>query len=172
MPRTWSPERKQAASERARRQWQDARVRKAAGMAPAVAVPPSGQDGAITTPAPAPIAAAVPLPADPWETMPLADANRAVAALARDLQHARDVLNRRQQHEVIIHQCWTATHKSLAAPSVVAQCRKDIPDGKWVFRDDEPRDPATGLCAPVMVCSMACYTTYMAQRGARGLSRR
>lgn len=173
----WTDEQKAASSARHKIRWADKKAKDSQAVAPAVAVTPTGQNlqSNLSSTSDMKVKIVSRDTFDPWELMTFAEANLKLHMLDKEIAHARSVLNRRQQIETVMHKCWSALHHedtTIVAKSVYAQCRKNIPDGKWLFRDDSPKDHETGLCSPVMVCSMACYMSYMAQRTVMGLSRK
>jgi len=166
-----SAEQRQARSDRMKQINSQRAARKFTG-APAVGVTPRSTAEKMgdpdTIPIPPPPPAPVPT-GNKWEDLPLEDAVAELARLELELSRARAVVNRRNSAtpQIKTLQCWTAIHHKEPIDGVkraYSQCRKDIPDGKWTFRDDCPIDKLTGKLAPVVTCSLICYQVYMAHR--------
>jgi hypothetical protein len=109
-----------------------------------------------------------------WEHSPLARALACLSDFKRAYESASQIVLRRQTTAPRMLTCWAQLHKSKVAKSVVAQCRGQIPDGKWVFRDDGAFIIKDGVrvSEPAVCCSMLCYTHgYQLARTVSGLSR-
>lgn len=167
---------KKAASNRAKLMWEKRRA-KAQGysQAPTVGVTPREPPRVSKSATPPVEPTVVRSTGDKWVDLPLDEALQSLAALEREVLHARETVQRRTSQLPVILTCWTALHRKDPIPGIdtaYKQCHKDIPDGKWIYRDDCPRDPKTGLIVPVVVCSMVCFNVYMAQRTREKLERR
>ena len=155
---------KKAASDRAKLMWANRKVKKFID-APAVGVTPRepARVEKSTT-----VVVEERTTGDQWVDMPINDALQALAKLEREVAHARQVVGHRASQLPVILTCWTALHRKEefipGMRSAYNQCHKDIPDGKWIFRDDCVVNPETKLVEPVVVCSMLCYQLYMQYR--------
>jgi hypothetical protein len=109
-----------------------------------------------------------------WEKAPLARALALLSDFKRAYESAAQIVLRRQSVAPQMLTCWTQLHKSKVARSVLAQCKGEIPDGKWVFRDDGAFVIKDGVkvSEPAVCCSMLCYINgYQKARVPAGLSR-
>lgn len=160
----------QIRSDRAKQMWAKRRAREFTG-APHVAVTPTPSPA----PLPAPVVVAIPsTTGNKWEDLPLEQAIGQLAKLELEIQKARQVIVRRQQSIPVILKCWVALHHNEKIDNIsraYAQCRKQIPDGRWVMRDDGPRNSETGLVEPAVMCSIICYNVYMAHTAKVKISR-
>jgi hypothetical protein len=92
-----------------------------------------------------------------WNTAPLPEAQRRLAEIKEIYDRAAQVVLSRQSRLPVTYRCWVQFHKPEVPASVVRQCRNEIPDGKWVFRDDGCLDSKG---RPSVCCSIQCYTVY------------
>jgi hypothetical protein len=103
---------------------------------------------------------AVPSNGHTWQDMPLDQAIEKYADMKRELDRAGQVILARQSREPVIWTCWVQSHKDIVTRTVLAQCKKNIPDGKWVSKDDGAKDEK-GNISPAVTCSMMCATAYL-----------
>lgn len=94
-----------------------------------------------------------------WRTAPLSEAQRRLADLKRIYDHAVQVVSSRQDKRAVSYRCWTQTHKKEVPQSVIDQCKNNIADGRWVFRDDGAIDK-DGSRYSIVCCSMLCHKVY------------
>jgi hypothetical protein len=107
----------------------------------------------------------------PWYDAPLDEAVECLNAMKRNYDRAAQIVLQRQSRQPRVWSCWTQKHKQLAGRTAVAQCRGQIPDGKWVFKDDGAKD-AEGKLDPQVCCSQICFTAYQQRpRNISALSR-
>lgn len=106
-----------------------------------------------------------------WMGAPLDVAVDCLAGMKRNYDRAAQIVLQRQSRVPRVWTCWTQKNKQQAGRTVVAQCRNQIPDGKWVFKDDGAKD-SEGRLSPEVCCSQLCFTSYMQRpRGVSALSR-
>ena len=183
-PRT--PEQRQAASERMKRVWEKKRA-KAQGYqeAPIVGVTPrvawEGPSGGTEKDPPKVPVVVVEIArsttGDPWKDLPFQDALDKLVSLEREVTHARTIISTRSLSLPKVWTCWTAQNRKAQAnlPGMSAaynQCKKNVPDGKWVMKDDCVINKESGLVEPVVVCSQICYTLYQTYRSRLKLQER
>ena len=106
---------------------------------------------------------------DKWADLPFYEALAELTALEKEVTHARQIMSQRSSMLPKVWTCWTALHRKAqsALPgmhSTYTQCAKNIPDGKWVFKDDCNINKDTGLIDPVVCCSNRCYMLYQVFR--------
>lgn len=101
-----------------------------------------------------------------WNTSPLPEVQSRLADLKAIYERALTIVVQRQSKLPIQWKCWTQAHKRQVPKSVVALCRGDIVDGRWLFKNDGDRD-AQGN--PIVVCSQLCFTVYSQDLQARKL---
>ena len=109
-----------------------------------------------------------PVPKSDWLSMPLEQAISQLGDLKRQYDRAAAIVMERQQTVPKKLTCWVSLHrddgydgKPIPA-SIVKQCRKHFPDGKWVFRDDGNYIEKDGIRfrEPVVCCSPLCTQLY------------
>lgn len=106
---------------------------------------------------------------DPWRDLPFNEALDKLVRLEKEVTHARTVISTRSLALPKVWTCWTAANRKAQANlpgmnSAYTQCKKNIPDGKWVMKDDCVINKDTGLIDPVVVCSNTCYHLYQTYR--------
>lgn len=108
-----------------------------------------------------------------WETCPVLEAIQKLADFKREYDRVAQIVIRRQSIAPAILTCWSQEHKSLVPKSILAVCRKTIPDGRWVSRDDGAFIMQDGikLFKPAVCCSVLCDTAYRQSRSVTALSR-
>lgn len=107
-----------------------------------------------------------------WVNSDFKLATQRLADMRREYDRCASImLNRQREVAPVIWPCWTQSHKDIVPKRALAECRKQVPDGKWVFKDDGYRDPETKMPAPIVCCSQLCYTAYQQSRPVGGLSR-
>ena len=92
-----------------------------------------------------------------WHTSPLSEAQSRLADLKAIYERALTIVVQRQTKIPVQWKCWSQAHKKDVPKSVLAQCRSDITDGRWLFKNDGDID-ANGNAT--VVCSSLCYTWY------------
>jgi hypothetical protein len=91
--------------------------------------------------------------------------------MKREYDRAASVVLSRQSRIPKVWTCWTQDHKQLAGRTAIAQCKGQIPDGKWVFIDNGAKDEE-GNISPIVCCSQICFTVYQQRpRNIAALSR-
>jgi hypothetical protein len=175
MSKPFTDEQKLAASERMKQVWVERRA-KAQGYqeSPIIGVTPrstrdqveqeqsrsdvNGQESEVVEPT-----------GDPWRDLPLDQALRKLTKLEKEVKYARAIMSVRDRLQPKIWTCWTALNRKEqedlpGMTSTYAKCAKEIPDGRWVYKDDTPRNPDTGLVDPVVTCSDRCTMLYQLWR--------
>lgn len=95
-----------------------------------------------------------------WHESPLPEAQRRLAELKIIYDKAAVIVQTRQQKLPVSYHCWTHVHQKDLMDrfaEVVRQCKNEIPDGKWVFRNDGDVDSSG---RPSVCCSQKCYLVY------------
>lgn len=164
---------KKAQSDRMKLRWEQRKAKNLSVDAPAVGVTPRDRISE-ATPKPA-ITVVERTTGDKWADMPIDEALQELSKIEREVRHARETVSHRTSQLPVVLTCWTALHRKDHIPGIdtaYKQCHKDIPDGRWLYRDDCPRDPETGLVSPVVVCSMICFNVYQAQRAREKMKER
>jgi hypothetical protein len=113
-----------------------------------------------------------------WENSPLPLVMEKLADFKREYDRVAQIVMKRQAQPAKIV-CWTQEHKNDIPANfraqAVKQCKKIIPDGRWVFRDDGVFTVKDGVRVPTpaVCCSPDCYRAYQAResRVAVGLHR-
>lgn len=105
-----------------------------------------------------------------WQESPLSEALVRLNDLKRQYEQASRIVLQRQSRAPMAWKCWSQSHKSRVPKSVLAQCRADVADGKWVFKDDGAHDEH-GHVQSIVCCSQLCFTVYQQNRPVGGLSR-
>ena len=108
----------------------------------------------------------------PWQTGTLPGILAKLGELKRAYDHVAALVLARQQRNPPKHHCWSFLHRKdgynggAIPESVLGQCRKIIPDGKWSFRDDGNtiRKHGINVREPVMCCSPLCANMYQRWR--------
>lgn len=110
-----------------------------------------------------------------WEKAPLEEALNHLADAKRAYESAAQIVLRRQSTAPKVLKCWVHEHHTdLRIPRATkAQCRKTMPDGRWVFRDDGVFEDRDGVRVPhpAFCCSQLCYTAYVTLKPINALSR-
>ena len=101
-----------------------------------------------------------------WNTSPLAEAQSRLADLKAIYDKALTIVVQRQSRLPVHWSCWSQSHKRDVPKSVLAQCRGDIVDGRWLFKNDGEVD-ANGNST--VVCSQLCYQNYSQHANERKL---
>ena len=173
-----TPEQRHAASERMRRSWEKRRAKQQGyqespivGVTPRVAEEPKVPVVVMEIPSTTKVTG------DPWRDLPFQDALDRLVRLEKEVLHARTVISTRSLSLPKVWTCWTALNRKSQAnlpgmSSAYNQCKKNIPDGKWVMKDDCWTNKETGLVDPVVVCSQICYTLYQTYRSRLKLKER
>lgn len=100
-----------------------------------------------------------------WESCPLPEAQRRIVDLEELLARARGIVNRRLSVIPVKIKCWAqSTDAAEVIPQtdhtiVLAQCRGEVPDGRWVSRDDGYVG-LDGKRRSIVLCSMTCFLAY------------
>ena len=106
-----------------------------------------------------------------WNDLPLSEAIDKLSNMKREYDRAASVVLSRQSRIPKVWTCWTQDHKQLAGRTAIAQCKGQIPDGKWVFIDNGAKDEE-GNISPIVCCSQICFTVYQQRpRNIAALSR-
>ena len=92
-----------------------------------------------------------------WNTSPLPEAQSRLADLKAIYERALTIVVQRQSKVPVQWKCWSQSHKKDVPKSVLAQCRGDIVDGRWLFKNDGEVDDSGNA---TVVCSQLCYTIY------------
>ena len=108
----------------------------------------------------------------PWETATLPGILGKLGELKKAYDHVTALVLARQQRNSPKHHCWSFLHRKDGynngpiPESVLSQCRKIIPDGKWSMRDDGNFIKKHGISVrePVMCCSPLCANMYQRWR--------
>ena len=174
----FTAEQKQAASERMKRAWEKRKAKQQGyqespivGVSPTVAETPKAPVIVVE------VAATTKSSGDPWKDLPFQDALDRLVRLEKEVLHARTIISTRSLSLPKVWTCWTALNRKSQAnfpgmSSAYSQCKKNIPDGKWVFKDDCVVNKETGLVDPVVICSQFCYTLYQTYRSRLKLKER
>ena len=165
-----TPEQRLAASEAAKRMWEKRKARAQGyqespivGVVPRVAEEPKVPVIIVEIPG------TTKHTGDPWTDLPFHDALDKLVKLEKEVTYARTVISTRSLSLPKVWTCWTALNRKSQAnlpgmTSAYTQCKKNIPDGKWVMKDDCVINKETGIVEPVVVCSQICYTLYQTYR--------
>ena len=173
-----TPEQRKAQSERLKQSWAKRRARQQGYQeSPIVGVTPR-----VAEDKPPVVVVEIPstttrITGDPWRDLPFNDALDRLVKLEKEVAHARTIISTRSMSLPHVWTCWTALNRKAQTnlPGMSAaynQCKKNIPDGKWVMKDDCVINKETGLVEPVVVCSQICYTLYQTYRSRLKLKER
>lgn len=115
-----------------------------------------------------------------FATAPLAEAQRRLRDLEDITARARQAINLRLALVPKKWRCWSQSHlkDGVVPKSVLAQCRGEVQDGRWVHKDDGAKD-GDGNISPIVCCSQKCTLMYQdwstrrraSERGVSGLPR-
>lgn len=106
-------------------------------------------------------------PSFDWSTSPLPEAQKRLSDLKASYEKALAIVSARQQKLPPTYHCWTWLNKidlQSKFAEVIAQCKRQIPDGRWVFRNDGDVGPDG---RPAVCCSQKCYLVYWQMMGER-----
>lgn len=98
-----------------------------------------------------------------WNDSPLGEVINKLAELKREYDMASQIVMQRQSREPVVYTCWTQAHLDTVAKATLAQCKKNVQDGKWAFIDNGAKDEE-GKISPVVTCSMLCFMSYQSWR--------
>ena len=177
MPKT--EEQRAAISEKMKRVWEKRRA-KAQGYqeSPIVGVTPHSTAEQVAAEEPVEEKPKVlPPTGDKWIDLPFDKALAHLMNLEKEVKHARAIISFRNRQAPTLWTCWTALNRTLqnnlpGMKTAYSKCIKNIPDGKWVFKDDCIIDDATGLVDPAVCCSPTCYALYQLYRNRQKLKQR
>ena len=104
----------------------------------------------------------------PWDNCSVNEAVSRLGDLKRAYDHIANLVLTRQQKSPPKLFCWVWEHKKNGyndgpiPESVIAQCAKIIPNGKWLFRDDGNMVKKHGIEVrePAVCCSARCADIY------------
>jgi len=105
-----------------------------------------------------------------WNTSPIPVILDRLNEMKREYERVSQIVLQRTSRVPVTYVCWSQEHKSVVPKSVMAQCKGNIKDGSWCYRDDGYRDEK-GQIKPAVVCSQLCYTVFMQNRKPVALSR-
>lgn len=114
---------------------------------------------------------------DWWKTAKMGDVLGKLGDLKRAYDRIAQIVLQRQQPAVLIRKCWTVEkdrHKDIVAPrNILNQCRRDVQDGRELFRDDGAFEMVDGvkLQKTAVCCSQLCYQFYQNSKPIAALSR-
>jgi hypothetical protein len=104
-----------------------------------------------------------------WRTAPLDELMQEFSALTKDYEEIRGILVSRQAQPKML-KCWSVLNKDKVSVQTLADCAKNIPDGRWVFKDDGYRN-SQGMIESQYCCSQRCYMAYTQNKPRAALSR-